>query len=99
MAESLADYEALASAALPTPVYDFVAGGSGSELTLSRNRAAFDAVTLTPRVLAGISEPDTSCTLLGARWELPVAAAPMAYQRLLHPDGELLLARAAAAAG
>ncbi|TDW17020.1 alpha-hydroxy acid oxidase [Kribbella kalugense] len=99
MVESLADYEALAESVLPSDVYDFVAGGSGSELTLRRNRAAFDGVTLTPRVLAGISEPDTSCRLLGERWELPVAVAPMAYQRLLHPEGELLLAQAAAAAG
>jgi 4-hydroxymandelate oxidase len=99
MVESLADYEALAEAALPTDIYDFVAGGSGSELTLRRNRAAFDAVTLIPRVLAGISEPDISCSLLGSRWKLPVAVAPMAYQRLLHPEGELLLAQAAAAAG
>jgi 4-hydroxymandelate oxidase len=99
MVESLTDYEALAESVLPIAIHDFVAGGSGSELTLRGNRAAFDAVTLTPRVLAGISEPDTSCRLLGERWELPVAVAPMAYQRLLHPEGELLLAQAAATAG
>jgi 4-hydroxymandelate oxidase len=58
-----------------------------------------DAVALTPRVLGGIDEPDTSCTLLGREFTMPVAVAPMAYQRLLHPEGELLLARAAVGAG
>ena len=99
MADSLADYESLAAAVLPTAVRDFVAGGSGSETTLRLNRAALDSITLTPRVLAGIDEPDLSCTLLGRRLAMPVAVAPMAYQRLLHPEGELLLASAAAAAG
>ena len=99
MAEALADYEDLAAAELPQQSYDFVAGGSGSESALRRNRAAFDSVTLTPHVLGGIEEPDTSCTLFGTSSSMPVAVAPMAYQRLLHPEGELLLARAAATAG
>lgn len=99
MAESLTDYEQLAAAALPHHIYDFVAGGSGSETTLRHNREALDNITLTPRVLAGVTEPDTSCTLLGHRSTMPVAVAPMAYQRLLHPEGELHLAAAAAAAG
>lgn len=99
MAEALTDYEDLAAAVLPEGIYDFVAGGSGSELTVRRNRAALDSITLTPRVLAGIDEPDTSCMLLGSQLTMPVAVAPMAYQRLVHVEGELVLASAAAAAG
>ncbi|MGW6282414.1 alpha-hydroxy acid oxidase [Kribbella sp. NPDC055071] len=99
MADSLLDYESAAAAVLPAAITDFVAGGSGSELTVRRNRTALDAVTLTPRVLAGVSEPELSTTLLGDQVSMPVAVAPMAYQRLLHPDGELLLAEAAAKAG
>jgi 4-hydroxymandelate oxidase len=99
MADALADYESEAAAVLPAPVWDFVAGGSGSETTLRLNRAALDSVTLVPRVLAGVDEPDTTCTVLGADLAMPAVVAPMAYQRLLHPEGELLLARAAAEAG
>ncbi|MFG1815570.1 alpha-hydroxy acid oxidase [Kribbella sp. NPDC049174] len=99
MAEALADYESQAAAVLPTAVRDFVAGGSGSETTMRLNRAALDSVTLVPRVLAGVDEPDTTGSVLGSELAMPVAVAPMAYQRLLHPDGELLLARAAAEAG
>lgn len=99
MASSLAEYEELAAAALPPGVRDFVAGGSGSETTLRRNRVALDAVTVCPRVLAGVSAPDPSTTLLGTPAAMPVAVAPMAYQQLVHPAGELALARAAAMAG
>ena len=49
--------------------------------------------------MVDVSAIDTSCTLLGRRLELPVLLAPMAAQRLLHPDGELGAARAAGEAG
>jgi 4-hydroxymandelate oxidase len=97
MAEAFADYEH--RSALPAAVHDFVAGGSGAELTLRRNRAALDAISVTPRVLGGVESPDTATTILGTPAALPVAVAPMAYQRLFHPEGELLLAGAAAKAG
>jgi isopentenyl diphosphate isomerase/L-lactate dehydrogenase-like FMN-dependent dehydrogenase len=55
------DAERAAAGTLPRDVMDFVAGGSEAELTLAANRAALDAVFLTPRVLAGITacEPGT----------------------------------------
>lgn len=91
----LGDYEALAAEVLPADVCDFVAGGSGAETTLRLNRSALDAVSVVPRVLAGVDEAEVSTTLLGQPVAFPVAVAPMAYQRLVHPDGELALAKAA----
>ncbi|MEV6410330.1 alpha-hydroxy acid oxidase [Kribbella sp. NPDC051718] len=95
----LEDFEELAAGVLPVEVREFVGGGSGTETTLRLNRAALDAVTLTPRVLAGVGEAELGCRLVGGQVGMPVVVAPMAYQRLVHPEGELLLARAAAAAG
>ncbi|MFD9906164.1 alpha-hydroxy acid oxidase [Streptomyces sp. NPDC059063] len=86
-------------AALPHDVADFVAGGSGRERTLAANREAFDRLFVTPRVLRDVSRCTTDATLLGRPTRLPVALAPVAYQRLLHPEGELAAARAARAAG
>ena len=94
-----ADFEPAAAALLPAEVWDFVAGGSGAETTLAANRAALDSVFLVPRVLRDVSSCSTRSTLLGRPVELPVAAAPVAYQQLIHPDGESATARAAAAAG
>jgi 4-hydroxymandelate oxidase len=96
---TVADVARLAEARLPKELWDYVAGGSGAELTLSANRSALDAVALLPRVLRGVATPDPTTRLLGSAAAAPFAVAPMAYQRLLHPDGELATAEAAAAAG
>ncbi|WFE35920.1 alpha-hydroxy acid oxidase [Micromonospora sp. WMMD975] len=95
----LDDFAALARAVLPADVWDYVDGGSGTETALAANRAALDRVAVLPRMLAGVDEPSTEAPLPGGRYALPVAVAPMAYQRLLHPDGEPALAAAAGAAG
>ncbi|MFF7474796.1 alpha-hydroxy-acid oxidizing protein [Streptomyces sp. NPDC008092] len=98
-ARCLADVERAAGAVLPVQVRDFVAGGSGTEATLDANRAAFERVFLVPRVLGDVSGCSTGATFFGRPASMPVAVAPVAYQRLLHPDGELAVARAAKAAG
>lgn len=91
---SLPDLGRLAAERLPAEYWDFLAGGSGEELTLAANRAALDAVALVPRVPAG-GEARTATRLLGGPAAMPVAVAPMAYQRLAHPDGEIAAAAAA----
>ncbi|AGP57000.1 aminotransferase class I/II-fold pyridoxal phosphate-dependent enzyme [Streptomyces rapamycinicus] len=96
---SLDEYAERARARLDPAVWDFIEGGAGEERTLAANRAAFDRIRLSPRVLTGAGECDPSTTVLGRRWGAPVAVAPMAYHTLMHPDGETATARAAGAAG
>ncbi|NGN66175.1 alpha-hydroxy-acid oxidizing protein [Streptomyces sp. A7024] len=98
-AQCLTDFERAAASVLPADVRDFVAGGSGAELTLDANRAALDRVFLVPRMLRDVSHCTTRTTLLGRPVPMPVAIAPVAYQRLVSPDGELAAARAAKEAG
>ncbi|MGZ8570646.1 MAG: alpha-hydroxy acid oxidase [Actinomycetota bacterium] len=93
------DYEPAARARLPKDVYDFVAGGAGTEWTLRENVRAFDRWVLRPRVLRGVVERDTRTEVLGVSISMPVMVAPWAYQRMVHPDGELATARGAARAG
>ncbi|GIU98371.1 MAG: alpha-hydroxy-acid oxidizing enzyme [Actinomycetota bacterium] len=93
------DYERIARDALSEPVYDFFAGGAVDERTLARNRAAFERWLLRPRYLRGAAAPDPSTRLLGVPLAFPVLVAPVAYQRLLHPEGELATRRAAARVG
>ncbi|MDT0343968.1 alpha-hydroxy acid oxidase [Streptomyces litchfieldiae] len=95
----LADLARAAEAAAPGAVWDFIEGGSGRELSLAANRAALDALYLVPRVLRDVARPDAGSRLVRSSARMPVAIAPMAYQRLLHPDGELATARAAKTAG
>jgi isopentenyl diphosphate isomerase/L-lactate dehydrogenase-like FMN-dependent dehydrogenase len=94
---NLFDFEAWAQARTNPSVWDFVAGGSEDEVTLRANRVAFGRWFLRPHVLAGVRTPDLSVELLGRRLRSPVLLAPVGYQGLLHPDGELATARAAAA--
>ncbi|MGP3959998.1 alpha-hydroxy acid oxidase [Nonomuraea sp. 3N208] len=91
----MADYESAARRALPPETWDFVAGGSGAESTMRANLAAFESVFVIPRALRDVTECSTASSLLGSPVSMPLAAAPIAYQRLLHPEGELAAARAA----
>jgi 4-hydroxymandelate oxidase len=96
---NLQEAERLAQQRLPAPVYDYYAGGAGDELTLAENRRAFDRRALLPRMLVDVSRRDLRLTLLGAELAAPILVAPMAFQRLAHPDGELGTARAAGSLG
>jgi isopentenyl diphosphate isomerase/L-lactate dehydrogenase-like FMN-dependent dehydrogenase len=93
------DYERLAEERLEPGAFGYFAGGAGDEWTLRENRAAFERWTLRPRVLVDVSSISTATTVLGTEIALPVLVAPMAFQRLAHPDGEPATARAAASAG
>ena len=93
------EYAAAARALLAEDVWGFIEGGSGAEATLAANRAAYERVLLRPRVLVDVSRCATGITLLGAPMAMPVGIAPMAYHRLVHPDGELATAAAAGEAG
>lgn len=95
----LDDFAEPARQRLPADVWDFVEGGSGDELTLKTNRAALESVHVVPRVLRDVSKVSSATMWFGADVSMPVAVAPMAYQRLIHPDGELAAAGAARAAG
>jgi 4-hydroxymandelate oxidase len=96
---SLLDFEEIARHRMPSMVYEFVASGAADEKTLQWNREAYDRVRLRPRVLQNVTSVDLSVTLLGQRHPSPILLAPVAYQRLMHPEGELETARGAGAAG
>ena len=96
---AITEFEALARARLPPAVVDYVARGSWDEVTVAENLAAFRRRRFRPRVLVDTSRLDTSTTLLGFPVAVPFGVAPMALQGLLHPEGEVAMARAATAAG
>lgn len=90
---------AAARRALPRVLFDFIDGGADDERTLAENEAAFARIALLPRQAAATLTPDLSCTVLGARCALPVALAPCGGSRLVWPDGERALVRAAGRCG
>lgn len=94
-----ADYLPYAQARLTQDVWRYLEEGSGGDLTLTANTLALDALTLTPRPLADVRGGHTRLELFGQALEHPMLLAPVAYQRLLHPDGECASALAAVAQG
>jgi len=77
----------------------YVFGGAGSEETMRANEAAFRRWRIVPRMLRDVSVRDLSRTVLGTRLPAPVALAPIGTQSIVHPEGELAVARAAGAVG
>jgi 4-hydroxymandelate oxidase len=96
---NIADFERVAEEKLEPGVLGYFAGGAGDEVTLRENVEAWRRWRLRPRFLAGHGEWSAATTVLGAEVSMPVLVAPVAYQRLVHPEAEVAMARAAAAAG
>ena len=96
---NVADFERMAAEKLDPGVLGYFAGGAGDEETLRDNVEAWRRWRLRPRVLAGIGAVSTETELLGGPLSMPILVAPVAYQRLVDPEGEVGMARAAQAAG
>jgi len=96
---NIEDLRPLARRRLPKVAFDYLDGGSESEVTLRENRLAFDDVTFRPRHAVAISQCDLRTRVLGCDLSLPILLAPVGYSRVLHPSGEIAAARAAGAAG
>ncbi|MEV6238236.1 lactate 2-monooxygenase [Lentzea sp. NPDC051838] len=82
----------------PGPFW-YVAGGAGSGATVRANREAFDRVRIVPRMLTNATERHLGVNVLSTDLPAPVMLAPVGVQSILHPDGELATARAAAELG
>jgi 4-hydroxymandelate oxidase len=95
---NVGDYEAAAAALLAPGAFGFFAGGANDETTLRDNIDAFGRWFLRPRVLVDVAGCTTATTVLGQQISMPLLVAPVAYQRVGHPDGEVAMARAARAA-
>ena len=96
---NLADHEAHARQHLDDNAWAYFSGGAADEITLRANRTAWSDLSLWPRVLRPLAGGHTRVNLLGRTLEHPILLAPIAFQRLAHPDGELAMAYAAAALG
>ncbi|MDB5896336.1 MAG: alpha-hydroxy-acid oxidizing enzyme [Rhodoferax sp.] len=96
---NLDDHEAHARQLLDDNAWAYFAGGAGDELTMAANRSAWNDIALHPRVLRKLAGGHTRTELLGRSWRHPIMVAPVAFQRMAHPDGELATAVAAATLG
>jgi len=96
---SVEDLRRLAKRRIPAAAFNYIEGGGEDEVTMRRNRAAFDELELVPRVLRDVSKIELTTTVLGEPFALPMVIAPIGSPRLFHHEGELASARAAAHCG
>jgi lactate 2-monooxygenase len=96
---SAAEWESRAAEQLEPGPFDYIAGGAGSETTMRANLEAFERRRLRPRMLAGAAERDLSVEVLGTPSAAPFLLAPIGVLSIAHRDGEVGVARAAAATG
>ncbi|NNC93076.1 MAG: alpha-hydroxy-acid oxidizing protein [Acidimicrobiia bacterium] len=91
---NLFDYEAAARERLDQNAFDYYFHGANDEVTLRENRDAFDRITIRYRTLAGLMDRNLATSVLGHEISIPVVAAPTAFHKLAHPDGEIATATA-----
>jgi len=98
-AVNIEDLRLMAKRRLPRAIFDFFDGGAEDEVTLRDNCSAFQRVRLLPKVLVDVSRVDTKISLFGKEVNLPLAIAPTGGISAGRFGAELMLARAAKAAG
>ena len=92
----LSHLEKKAAEVLSPQAFDYVAGSASGERTSRANLAAFDRWRIVPRMLRDVSQCDLTVELLGHTLPAPVLLGPIGVQNIIHPEGELAVARASA---
>ncbi len=96
---NIADLRRLARRRLPRIVFDYIDGGAEEEVTLRENCRVFETRAVRPRCAVAVTRCDLRTSVLGSTLDLPFLLAPVGSSRLFYPQGEVLAARAAGAAG
>jgi isopentenyl diphosphate isomerase/L-lactate dehydrogenase-like FMN-dependent dehydrogenase len=92
---SVNDYARYAREHIPHSIYEYIAGGGADEVSLQRNRQQLDAWHILPSALVDCSQGTTQTEILGQTWRHPMMLAPIAFHKLVHPEGEIATAQAA----
>ena len=98
-AYNIFDLREMAQRRVPKGIFEFVDRGTEDEVGLRNNRDAFERIKLKPRTLVDVSKRSQEIRFFGHTHKLPIAIAPTGTAGLLWYQGEIALARAAAAAG
>lgn len=94
-----ADYRRLAEKRLPRFLFDYIDGGAGEEQSMRANVDDFSRIRLKQRVMRDVSQVDTGTELFGQSLKMPLVLAPVGLAGMMRRRGEVLGAKAAAAAG
>jgi L-lactate dehydrogenase (cytochrome) len=93
------DLRTIAQRRTPRAPFDYTEGAAEAELSLARARQAFEDIEFHPAILRDVSTVSTGWDVLGAPVAMPFGIAPTGFTRMMHAEGEIAGASAAAAAG
>ena len=96
---NLYDFEEIARGHFPAKAFAFYSSAATDLITHRANTAFYQRIMLRPRILRNTRHVDLRASMLSRPLSLPLFVAPAAMAGLIHPDGELALARACAATG
>ena len=94
-AASVHDYRRLAKRRVPHFLFEYLDGGSYAEVTRERNRTDLESLALRQRVMKDVSDIDTTTSLFGRDYRMPVGLAPVGLAGMYARRGELQAVRAA----
>ena len=92
-AVNLAELRILASKRVPKAVFDYVDGGANDEISYKRSAEVFSNVQFNARVLRDVSKIDLTTRIVGQDSALPIIFAPTGYTRMMHYEGEPMVAK------
>ena len=92
---SVADLEGAARRKIPRFALDYLEGGTGSEIAITRNRSSIDSIEIIPRYGKPVSRIASAIELFGRFYAAPIGVAPVGLGGLIRPGAEQILASAA----
>ena len=90
---NLAELRLLAKRRVPKAVFDYVDGGANDELAYARSQEIYSRIEFRARVLRDVSNVKLNANILGADSALPIIFAPTGYTRMMHYQGEVMVAK------
>lgn len=93
---NLLDFEKSAQQTLPRAVFSYIQNGAEDEVTLKRNRSAFDRYAFIPKMLQDVSGRHQKTTIFGHEYDAAFGISPVGLGALYHYQGDIELACAAA---
>ena len=90
---NLAEMRLLSKKRVPKAVFDYVDGGANDELAYARSQEIYSRVEFRARVLRDVSKIDLTADIVGQKSALPIIFAPTGYTRMMHYQGEVMIAK------
>jgi len=90
---NLAEMRLLSKKRVPKAVFDYVDGGANDELAFIRSQEVYSRVEFRARVLRDVSTIDLTANIVGQKSALPIIFAPTGYTRMMHYQGEVMVAK------